>query len=195
MLYLPIAPHSVARYARQYPSLCQCPSQHSLPLFAGIPDFRSPGTGLYDNLQKYNLPSPQSIFDIDYFRQNPAPFYMLSKELFPGTFCPTPAHYFLCLLHAKGLLRRVFTQNIDSLEHIAGLPTEMVVAAHGNFDSAHCNAALQRLACSLLDCPFVARPHAGVVLAYPRHKEPPRSPPHPPLPLFHHRLACLAVAR
>ena len=24
---------------------------------AGIPDFRSPGTGLYDNLEQYNLPS------------------------------------------------------------------------------------------------------------------------------------------
>ena len=34
---------------------------------AGIPDFRSPGSGLYDNLQKYDLPSPQSIFDISYF--------------------------------------------------------------------------------------------------------------------------------
>lgn len=26
---------------------------------AGIPDFRSPGSGLYDNLAKYNLPDPQ----------------------------------------------------------------------------------------------------------------------------------------
>ncbi len=25
---------------------------------AGIPDFRSPKTGLYDNLQKYDLPTP-----------------------------------------------------------------------------------------------------------------------------------------
>ena len=25
---------------------------------AGIPDFRSPGTGLYSNLEKYNLPKP-----------------------------------------------------------------------------------------------------------------------------------------
>jgi NAD-dependent deacetylase sirtuin 2 len=52
---------------------------------SGIPDFRfvcvnfdrfqfsdrrgsarSPGTGLYDNLQKYDLPTPQSIFDIEY---------------------------------------------------------------------------------------------------------------------------------
>ena len=33
----------------------------------GIPDFRSPGTGLYDNLTQYDLPSPQAVFDIGYF--------------------------------------------------------------------------------------------------------------------------------
>lgn len=27
---------------------------------AGIPDFRSPGTGLYDNLQQYGLPYPEA---------------------------------------------------------------------------------------------------------------------------------------
>lgn len=53
---------------------------------AGIPDFRSPGTGLYDNLQKYNLPAPESIFDIRYFRYNPKPFYHLAKELYPALF-------------------------------------------------------------------------------------------------------------
>lgn len=59
-----------------------------LPYFvaAGIPDFRSPGTGLYDNLQKYDLPSPESIFDIVYFRRNPQPFYHLAKELYPALF-------------------------------------------------------------------------------------------------------------
>ncbi|CAG8816564.1 8973_t:CDS:1, partial [Racocetra fulgida] len=34
----------------------------------GIPDFRSPGTGLYDNLAKYNLPRPEAIFEIGYFK-------------------------------------------------------------------------------------------------------------------------------
>lgn len=29
---------------------------------AGIPDFRTPGTGLYDNLQKYDLPKPTAVF-------------------------------------------------------------------------------------------------------------------------------------
>lgn len=35
---------------------------------AGIPDFRSPSTGLYANLEKYRLPYPEAIFNIDYFR-------------------------------------------------------------------------------------------------------------------------------
>ena len=35
---------------------------------AGIPDFRSPGTGLYANLQQYNLPYPEAIFEIGYFK-------------------------------------------------------------------------------------------------------------------------------
>jgi len=107
---------------------------------AGIPDFRTPGTGLYSQLEKYNLPKPEAVFEIDYFRNNPRPFHLLAKELFPGHYCPTPTHVFMRLLHDKGLLLRVFTQNIDSLEHVAGLPTDKVVAAHGNFDSAHCIA-------------------------------------------------------
>eukprot|EP00035_Acanthoeca_spectabilis_P006808 m.129479 g.129479 ORF g.129479 m.129479 type:complete len:649 (+) comp13676_c0_seq1:70-2016(+) len=103
---------------------------------AGIPDFRTPGTGLYDNLQKYDLPDPQSIFTVDYFVENPEPFYSLAKELYPGQFAPTPTHYFCKMLAEKGKLLRMYTQNIDSLETIAGLPQDKVVAAHGNFDSA-----------------------------------------------------------
>ena len=44
------------------------------------------------------------------------------------------AHRFLRELHAHRKLKRCYTQNIDSLEAAAGLPKEMVVAAHGNFD-------------------------------------------------------------
>ena len=104
---------------------------------AGIPDFRSPGTGLYDNLQSYGLPYPEAIFELDFYQRNPRPFQRLCRALWPGNFAPTPTHAFITLLHEKGLLRRCFTQNIDSLETAAGLPKEMVVAAHGNFDAAH----------------------------------------------------------
>jgi NAD-dependent SIR2 family protein deacetylase len=105
---------------------------------AGLPDFRTPGTGLYDNLAKYNLPEPTAVFNINFFRENPAPFYMLARELFPGQYRPTPTHNFIRLLHDKGILLRCFTQNIDSLEAEAGIPKDKIVAAHGNFDSATC---------------------------------------------------------
>eukprot|EP00470_Lotharella_oceanica_P010299 CAMPEP_0170191784 /NCGR_PEP_ID=MMETSP0040_2-20121228/52507_1 /TAXON_ID=641309 /ORGANISM="Lotharella oceanica, Strain CCMP622" /LENGTH=294 /DNA_ID=CAMNT_0010439939 /DNA_START=194 /DNA_END=1078 /DNA_ORIENTATION=- len=105
---------------------------------AGIPDFRTPGTGLYDNLQAYNLPYPEAVFDLSFFASNPEPFYRLCKELWPGNYKPTITHRFLSLLHKKGVLMRCFTQNIDSLESQAGLPIEKLVAAHGNFDSARC---------------------------------------------------------
>lgn len=104
---------------------------------AGIPDFRTPGTGLYDNLQKYNITTPQLIFDLDVFREQPGAFYELCKDMWPGNYAPTPTHYFLRLLSDKGVLLRCYSQNIDSLECRAGLPVEKLVAAHGNFDAAH----------------------------------------------------------
>jgi len=112
---------------------------------AGIPDFRTPGTGLYDNLGKYNLPFPEAVFDMDYFRNDPTAFYTLCKVLWPGQYRPTLAHYFVAFLHQKGLLQRCYTQNIDSLEVLAGLPMEALVAAHGNFDSATCIATKQKV--------------------------------------------------
>uniref|UniRef100_T1HUT1 Deacetylase sirtuin-type domain-containing protein n=1 Tax=Rhodnius prolixus TaxID=13249 RepID=T1HUT1_RHOPR len=50
---------------------------------AGIPDFRSPDTGLYENLANYNLPYPQAIFEIKYFKKYPAAFFDLAKKLIP----------------------------------------------------------------------------------------------------------------
>jgi NAD-dependent SIR2 family protein deacetylase len=35
------------------------------------------------------------------------------QELFPGNYLPTPTHYFMRLLHDKGLLMRCFTQVLD----------------------------------------------------------------------------------
>ncbi|XP_044576939.1 NAD-dependent protein deacetylase sirtuin-2 isoform X1 [Cotesia glomerata] len=105
---------------------------------AGIPDFRSPSSGLYYNLQKYNLPYPQAIFEIDFFKTNPEPFFVLAKELLPEHLKPTLSHYFIKLLSDKGLLLRHYTQNIDTLERISGLPPEKLVEAHGTFHSGRC---------------------------------------------------------
>jgi NAD-dependent histone deacetylase SIR2 len=105
---------------------------------AGIPDFRSPETGLYANLARLELPYPEAVFDISYFRDHPEPFYTLAHELYPGKFRPTITHSFIALLHDKGLLLKAFTQNIDCLEREAGVPDEMIVEAHGSFATQRC---------------------------------------------------------
>lgn len=83
---------------------------------SGIPDFRTPGTGLYDNLQKYKIPYPTAIFELNFFLYNPKPFFCLAKELYPGQYKPNVVHFFLKLLDMKGALLRTWTQNIDGLE-------------------------------------------------------------------------------
>jgi NAD-dependent SIR2 family protein deacetylase len=103
---------------------------------AGIPDFRSPGTGLYYNLQKYNLPYAEAIFDIDYFISHPEPFFELARELLPGNYKPTFTHRFIRMLEEEGKLLRNYTQNIDGLEKAANI--QELVACHGTFQTATC---------------------------------------------------------
>lgn len=110
-----------------------------------IPDFRSPGTGLYSNLAAYNLPYAEAIFDISYFQRHPRPFFTLAKHLYPGNFKPALAHYFLTLLQQKGKLKRVFTQNVDTLERIAGVEADKIVEAHGSFATSTCIVCKHRV--------------------------------------------------
>lgn len=77
---------------------------------------RTPGTGLYANLEQYNLPYPEAVFNIDFFSNDPLPFFSLAKALYPGSHRPNYIHYFIRVLHHKGLLLRMYTQNIDGLE-------------------------------------------------------------------------------
>lgn len=107
---------------------------------AGIPDFRTPGTGLYDNLQSYNLPFPEAVFEINFFDKNPQPFYTLAKELMPGLgkYFPTITHYFLSFLIHKKMVLKYFTQNIDGLEVQAGIDLKDLVLAHGHYYTGKC---------------------------------------------------------
>lgn len=106
---------------------------------SGIPDFRTPGTGLYDNLQQYNIPYPEAIFDLSFFHVNPRPFMTLARELWPsGKYHPNYVHFFMKLLEEKGNLLRIYSQNIDGLETISGISPQKLVEAHGTFSKATC---------------------------------------------------------
>ena len=105
---------------------------------AGIPDFRSPGTGIYDNLKEYNLPRPEAIFTLDYFLDKPEPFYKFSQHFDLSSCNATPTHYFVKLLQEKGLLWKCMTQNIDNLEEKTGMNMNDVVQCHGANRGAAC---------------------------------------------------------
>jgi len=120
---------------------------------AGIPDFRTPGSGLYDQLQRYNLPFPEAIFELNYYQQNPLPFIHLCKEIWPGQENgpkPTLSHAFLKLLGDKKWLHRIYTQNIDGLEALAGISTDKLVECHGHFRSSTCIGCQKSM--SIEDC-------------------------------------------
>ncbi|KIR52085.1 NAD-dependent histone deacetylase SIR2 [Cryptococcus gattii Ru294] len=111
----------------------------------GIPDFRS-STGLYAQLQdegKYELDDPQQMFDIRYFREKPEVFYSFAKQIYPSNFVPSPCHRWIKMLEDRGVLLRNYTQNIDTLESLAGV--ERVLQCHGSFKTASCLRCKQQV--------------------------------------------------
>lgn len=103
----------------------------------GIPDFRSQ-SGLYTKLASLGLSDPQEVFDLNIFRQDPSVFYAIAREILPVTTKFSPTHLFIKLLQDKGKLLRNYTQNIDNLEHYAGILPEKMVQCHGSFATATC---------------------------------------------------------
>lgn len=102
----------------------------------GIPDFR--GThGIYSYVdKKYHLPYPEAVFDIEYFRERPAPFFDFSKELFRKRPAPSFTHRFIAKLEKEEKLNLLVTQNIDMLHETAG--NKKIIACHGTYQNAHC---------------------------------------------------------
>ncbi|XP_054718142.1 NAD-dependent protein deacetylase sirtuin-1-like [Uloborus diversus] len=115
----------------------------------GIPDFRS-RDGIYARLSKDypDLPDPQAMFDIHYFRRDPRPFFKFAKEIYPGQFSPSPSHKFIQLLEKQNRLLRNYSQNIDTLEHAAGIKN--VITCHGSFATATCTICRHKVDSSVI---------------------------------------------
>jgi len=78
------------------------------------------------------------MFDIEIFQHDPGIFYSFAKQILPSTLAYSPTHAFLKLLQEKDKLLRVYTQNIDNLEQLAGVKDEKLVQCHGSFATASC---------------------------------------------------------
>jgi NAD-dependent deacetylase len=115
---------------------------------SGIPDFRSPGTGLWERVD------PMEVAHIDAFRGDPARFWSFYAQRF-ATLAdkrPNDAHRALVALEQRGMLDAVITQNIDMLHRRAG--TSELVEVHGSIATCSCpgcgaSASLERARASL----------------------------------------------
>jgi len=99
---------------------------------SGIPDFRSPGSGLWEEAD------PLLVASIWSFRLHPQVFFDWIRPLVPTLLNarPNPAHTALAQLEALGYLQAVITQNIDSLQQKAG--SRRVLELHGHMREATC---------------------------------------------------------
>jgi NAD-dependent deacetylase len=105
---------------------------------SGIPDFRSPITGLWS---KY---SPD-ISTIGNFLRNPSSFWKMAREMAPLIVKakPNKGHYAIAELDKMGLLKGLITQNIDGLHQKAG--NAIVQEIHGNATELRCVACHGRV--------------------------------------------------
>jgi NAD-dependent deacetylase len=101
---------------------------------SGIPDFRSPGTGLWENVD------PMEVAHIDVFRRDPERFWQFYGERFQTLRDKQPngAHATLVELERRGVLDAVITQNIDMLHRKAG--TVELVEVHGTIEHSSCES-------------------------------------------------------
>jgi NAD-dependent deacetylase len=101
---------------------------------SGIPDFRSPGTGLWENVD------PMEVAHIDVFRRDPERFWHFYGQRFQTLEDKEPngAHRALARLEEAGLLSAVITQNIDRLHAKAG--SRALVEVHGSIAHSSCQS-------------------------------------------------------
>ena len=99
---------------------------------SGIPDFRTPGTGLWADVD------PMEVAHIDAWRADPQRFWHFYGDRFQALRDKQPngAHRALAHLERLGVLDAVITQNIDMLHRRAG--SVDIVEVHGTIESSSC---------------------------------------------------------
>ncbi|HVO54499.1 MAG TPA: NAD-dependent protein deacylase [Solirubrobacterales bacterium] len=101
---------------------------------SGIPDFRTPETGLWEKVD------PMEVAHIDVFERDPERFWSHYRPRFHSLAGKRPnrAHEAIAELEQCGLVEATITQNIDRLHRAAG--SGEVVEVHGSIATSSCTA-------------------------------------------------------
>lgn len=129
--------HELARWLRES-SRAVALTGAGVSTDSGIPDFRSPHSGLWAHHD------PMKVASAEGFRGDPIAFYAFWAERFGslGEAEPNLTHRILAQLEARGIVRAVVTQNIDGLHQRAG--SRNVLEVHGTWRTSRCTTCGER---------------------------------------------------
>jgi len=105
---------------------------------SGIPDFRSPGSGLWTRFL------PMEVASLSTFRYLPERFFEWLRPLASHMINaqPNPSHIALAQMEVGGYINTIITQNIDGLHQRAG--SIHVLEVHGTLNSLTCVGCYQQ---------------------------------------------------
>ena len=101
---------------------------------SGIPDFRSPGSGLWNKIKPIQF---QDFVASDEVRQESWRRRFEGERTFENA-TPNRGHYAVAHMVREGNADGVITQNVDNLHQDSGLSDDQVVELHGNNSYASC---------------------------------------------------------
>ena len=101
---------------------------------SGIPDYRSPGTGLWTKTKPVQF---QEFMASDEARQRSWQNRFDSDRVMESA-APNKGHEAVAKLVREDKAIAVITQNIDNLHHVSGIPADKIVELHGNTTYAKC---------------------------------------------------------
>jgi NAD-dependent deacetylase len=131
----------VAGILSQHP-LCVVLTGAGLSTQSGLPDFRSPGKGMWERIEK--MPESMSaVMTLQGFKLNPEAFYNRFRLFLERIVSakPNPAHVAIAEMEAYGYIKAIITMNGDMLHQKAG--SRRVVEIHGTIARAICICCYQ----------------------------------------------------
>ena len=126
----------VAEILLQHP-FCVALTGAGLSTQSGLPDFRSPGKGLWVKIEK--MPHGTSeVMTLQGFKEKPEAFYSHFRSFLEMILSakPNQAHIALAELETGGYIQAIITMNGDRLHQKAG--SQRVIEVHGSIDRAVC---------------------------------------------------------
>uniref|UniRef100_A0A0N4Z381 Deacetylase sirtuin-type domain-containing protein n=1 Tax=Parastrongyloides trichosuri TaxID=131310 RepID=A0A0N4Z381_PARTI len=103
-----------------------------------VPHWKTNKDVLKRILKKYKLHTYKDIFDMALYKSNPFPLHEFANAFEHWTYDISNSLRFIKSLSDNNKLLRCYSENIDGMEYIANIPSELLVTVNGNIVCSKC---------------------------------------------------------